>query len=177
MTDDLTLCDASQEDAKPIAEIFAHYVVESTASFETVPPDAEAMAVRIQDGKDQNYPWLVVRDGKGDVVGFAYAHRFGPRTGYRYSCETSIYVHPERVGRGIGTMLIGALVEACEAGGFRQAFAVIAGTEPASVVLHARAGYLPVGTLNAAGWKHGKWIDVFIMQRRLGEGSETLPEA
>jgi L-amino acid N-acyltransferase YncA len=73
-------------------------------------------------------------------------------------------------------MLINALIAACEARGLRQAFALIAGTEPVSVVLHARAGYLPCGTLTGAGWKHGQWTDVFMMQRKLGAGNETLPE-
>jgi phosphinothricin acetyltransferase len=85
-------------------------------------------------------------------------------------------VRHDTLGRGIGTMLINALIAACEARGYRQAFAMIAGTEPASVVLHARAGYLPCGTLVGAGWKQGKWNDVFIMQRKLNAGNETLPE-
>ena len=57
----------------------------------------------------------------------------------------------------------------------RQAIAVIAGTEPASVVLHARAGFRPCGTLKNVGRKHEQWIDVFFMQRSLGEGGDTAP--
>jgi len=176
MTDELTICDACVADAATIAEIYAHYVLESTASFETDPPDAETMAGRIERVLGAGYPWLVVRDGAGQAVGFAYAQRFGPRAGYAYSCETHIFVRHDALGRGIGTMLINALVLACEERGYRQAFALIAGTEPASVVLHARAGYLPCATLTGAGWKHGQWIDVFVMQRKLGRGNETLPD-
>lgn len=177
MTALLTVCEASIEDAAAIADIYAHYVIESTASFETVAPDADVMADRMRLAEAGNYPWLVTRDEDGRILGFAHANSYGDRAGYSYSCETNVYVRHDCVGRGVGTGLIGALLEACEARGFRQAFAVIAGTEPASVVLHARAGYFPVGTLAAAGWKHGKWIDVFIMQRKLGEGADTLPTA
>lgn len=176
MTDVLTVCDANQGDAAAIAEIYAPYVLESSASFETEPPSAATMADRLAKVIADGYPWLVVRDGSDRVLGFAYAHRFGPRAGYAYSCETHIFVHSEALGRGIGTMLIHALLAACESRGYRQAFALIAGTEPASVVLHARAGYLPCGTLTGAGWKHGQWTDVFMMQRKLGAGNETLPE-
>ena len=122
------------------------------------------------------YPWLVARDDAGTVLGYAYASRFHPREGYRFSCETSIYVHPDAKRRGIGTALLASLLKECEAVGLRQAFAIIAGTEPASVVLHARHGYRPCGTLDNAGRKHGKWIDVFFMQRPLGEGGETPPQ-
>jgi L-amino acid N-acyltransferase YncA len=177
MTALLTVCEASLEDAAAIAEIYAHYVIESTASFETEAPEAETIADRMRRARAGNYPWLVTRDDEGRVLGFANASSYGDRAGYLYSCETNVYVRHESIGQGVGTGLIGALVGACEARGFRQAFAVIAGTEPASVVLHARAGYFPVGTLAAAGWKHGKWLDVFIMQRKLGDGADTLPTA
>ncbi|MDE8650267.1 GNAT family N-acetyltransferase [Novosphingobium album (ex Liu et al. 2023)] len=177
MNHEITLGDASLDDAPAIAEIYSHYVLESTASFETEPPDTDEMAGRIEQTLAAGYPWLVVRDLVGKVLGYAHAHRFGPRNGYAYSCETNIYVRQDSIGQGVGTTLINALLAACEARGYRQAFAMIAGTEPASVVLHARAGFLPVGTLTSAGWKHGKWIDVFIMQRKLGEGDESLPES
>jgi phosphinothricin acetyltransferase len=176
MTDELTVCEASVSDAAAIAEIYAHYVLESAASFETEPPSTQVMAERIAKILAEGYPWLVVRDAAERALGFAYAQKFGPRAGYLYSCETHIFVRNDALGRGIGTMLINALIVACEQRGYRQAFALIAGTEPASVVLHARAGYLPCGTLIGAGWKRGQWNDVFMMQRKLGAGNETLPE-
>jgi len=175
MTDELTVCDASPEDAAAIAEIYAHYVLESTATFETEPPDTTEHLRRMEKYGGRGYPFLVMRDGAGNVLGFGFAQRYGPRVGYRYSVETTIYVERGSVGRGIGTRLLNALIAACEKRGYRQAFAVIAASEPASVILHARAGFLPVGTLTGAGWKLGQWIDVFLMQRKLGEGNETLP--
>lgn len=175
MTDTIRIEPASIEDAPAIAGIYDHYVVNGTASFEIEAPGAKLMAERIEAVLAGGYPWLVARDGGGDVLGYAYASRFGAREGYRHSCETSIYVSAGALGKGIGTALLGELVQACEAIGLRQAFAIIAGTEPASVVLHARHGYRPCGTLENAGRKHGQWIDVFYMQRPLGEGGNTPP--
>lgn len=175
MTDAIPISPATLEDADSIAEIYAHYVANSTATFETEPPDGGEMAARMAMVFDGGYPWLVSRDDEGKVLGYAYASRFHPRDGYRFACETSIYVRPEAMRKGLGTALLGALIEHCEAMGLRQALAIIAGTEPASVVLHARQGYRPCGTLENAGRKHGKWIDVFFMQRALGEGGDTSP--
>lgn len=179
MNGDLTVCDARLDDAGAIASIYAHYVLESTATFETEPPGEGETRRRIAATLDAGYPFLLVRDpdARDRVIGFGFAQRYGPRTGYRYSVETTIFVDPGCIGRGIGSRLLGALLDQCEARGFRQAFAVIAESEPASVVLHARAGFRPVGTLAGAGWKLGKWLDVFVMQRQLGEGDQTLPEA
>jgi len=176
MTGALTICDASLDDAGAITEIYAHYVLESTATFETVPPDVDETRRRLAERIEAGYPFLVTRDDEGRVLAFGFAQRYGPRVGYRYSVETTIYVRPDSVGRGIGSALLSALLFECESRGFRQAFAVIAASEPTSVVLHARARFFPVGTLAGAGWKHGQWIDVFLMQRKLGEGNETLPQ-
>lgn len=175
MTDANTISPATLADASDIAAIYGHYVVHSTATFETRPPDVTEMVARIGSVLGEGLPWLVARDADGQVQGFAYAARFHARGGYRYSCETSIYVHPDAKGKGLGTALMTALVASCEGAGLRQAFAIIAGTEPASVVLHARMGYRPCGTLEKAGRKHGQWIDVFYMQRPLGEGGNTPP--
>ncbi|WP_132387164.1 GNAT family N-acetyltransferase [Novosphingobium sp. PhB165] len=178
MTGELTVCDARLDDAAAVAQIYAHYVLESTATFETEPPSEAETRRRIAATLEAGYPFVLVRDGgeTGRVIGFGFAHRYGPRVGYRYSVETTIFVEPTSVGRGIGGTLLGAVLAQCEARGFRQAFAVIAESEPASVVLHARAGFRPVGTLAGAGWKHGKWLDVFIMQRQLDEGNQSLPQ-
>jgi len=40
-----------------------------------------------------------------------------------------------------------------------------------------RLGFRPVGTLEAVGFKHGRWVDVVLMQRALGPGSAALPES
>lgn len=177
MTNDVAVEPATLDDAPAIAAIYAHYVASSTATFEIQAPDEEEIARRMRTVLEGGCPWLVARGPDGAVLGFAYAARFHPREGFRYSVETSIYIHHERTRRGVGTALINALIGTCERRGYRQAFAVIAGTEPASIVLHARAGYRPCGTLESAGRKKGQWIDVFYMQRSLGEGSETAPAA
>lgn len=175
MTDAILIESAGIDDAAAIAEIYGHYVENGTATFEFEPPDAAAMAQRIEKVLAGGLPWLVAREGAGSILGYAYASAFGSRAGYRHSCETSIYVRHDALGQGVGSRLLGGLVSQCEAMGLRQAFAIIAGTEPASVVLHARHGYRPCGTLENAGRKHGQWIDVFYMQRALGEGSSTPP--
>lgn len=175
MTAAIPVRPARIEDAAAIAAIYGHYVREGTATFETEPPSMEEIAGRMRKVMDGGYPWLAACDDAGELLGYAYAGRFHPRAGYRYACEVSIYVRHDSLGKGLGTALLSGLLEECERRGMRQAIAVIAGTEPASVVLHARAGFRPCGTLTKVGRKHGQWIDVFYMQRELGEGSDTPP--
>ena len=45
----------------------------------------------------------------------------------------------------------------------------------ASVAVPRTLGFEPVGTLQAAGWKFDRWLDVVMMQKRLGFGNTTAP--
>ena len=162
-------------DAPAIAAIYAHHVTHGTATWETVPPDAAEIAARMAKVLDQGWPWLVARAADGEIAGYAYAGPYHPRAGYRYTCENSVYVRHDRLGQGIGSRLLEALLAACTACGFRQMIAVIAGTEQASAALHTRFGFVEVGRFPAVGRKHGRWLDVLYMQRALGKGSAAPP--
>jgi len=149
---------AGPQYARDIAAIYAPIVSSTVISFETEPPSAEEMARRIEVTLAQ-YPWLValVED---KVAGYAYAHAFAPRQAYAWSAETSIYVHPEFRGVGIGRALYDDLFATLHKQGFCRAFAGIALPNAASVALHEAVGFLHIGTYQRVGWKLGAWHDV-----------------
>lgn len=175
MSANATILSATAADAAEIAAIYAHHVRHGTATFEIVPPDAAEMAARLRARVAAGLPWLVARDDAGALVGYAYAGRFHARAAYRDTCENSVYIRHDRLGQGLGTLLLAALLARCEAAGLRQMIALIAGTEPASIALHASAGFVEVGRLRSVGRKFGRWIDVIYMQRALGEGDTIAP--
>ena len=165
-----------EEDAAAIAAIYAHHVIHGTASYDTDPPstaDTLAKIHRICGGE------LALRRCRADgrVVGYAYATQFRDRAAYAWTCENSIYVHPECQRQGVGKALLEHLCEKAQEFGFRQMVGVIGGAEEASIRLHASCGFREVGRLEAAGWKHGRWLDNVYMQRALGAGSSGPPEA
>ena len=45
-----------------------------------------------------------------------------------------------------------------------------------SVGVHRALGFTPVGVLKSCGWKFGKWLDIVLMEKALGEGDTTPPE-
>jgi L-amino acid N-acyltransferase YncA len=162
-------------DVRAITAICAHAVIHGTASFELEPPDQAEMARRRTALLARGYPYLVAEVGNG-VAGYAYAGPYRTRPAYRATVEDSVYVAPARQSLGVGSALLGALIQACEAEGFRQMIAVIG--DSASVgsrKLHASHGFRPVGILEATGYKHGRWLDSVLMQRALGEGAARPP--
>jgi len=163
-------------DLPAISTIYAHYVLNSTATFEIVPPDAAEMAQRRRQVLERGLPFLVA-EIDGNVAAYAYAVPYRTRAGYRFTVEDSIYTHPNFLGRGIGRLLLPALIENCEKASCRQMVAVIGGqNNAASIRLHRLFGFQHVGVLKSVGFKFGNWLDTVFMQRALGAGNTTFPD-
>ena len=166
---------ALEADMPSVQEIYAHYVAKTTASFEDDPPTVAEVTARWQRITARKMPFLVAARGKR-VLGYAYAAPFRERSAYRYTCEDSIYVTPDALGRDIGHALMTALINRCVALGFRQMIAVIGDSaNAASLALHSRHGFYVIGALSSVGYKFGRWSDAVFMQRSLGDGDSTLP--
>lgn len=172
------LRDATPDDISAIRAIYAPAVETGTASFELTPPDAAEMAARMHAILQAGYPYRVAVDTDAAVVGYAYAGAYRPRPAYRWTVEDTVYVHPDHHGRGIGRQLLTDLIERCTERGFRRMIAVIGGdaAEP-SVRLHQAMGFAVCGTIPKLGFKHGRWLDSVLMQRGLGPGDTTPPDA
>jgi phosphinothricin acetyltransferase len=158
--------EVSEADAGAIAAIYAHHVLHGTASYEVEPPSVDDTLAKIRHICAKGWPFIVAEEG-GDVSGYAYVTQFRDRVAYRFAAEDSIYVHPDRMGHGVGRALLEALLERSAAQGFRTIVAVVGGAEPASIALHARCGFREVGRLTAVGFKFGRWLDSVYMQREL----------
>ena len=120
-------------------------------------------------------PYLVA-EVDHQVVGYSYATPYRSRSAYRFTLENSVYVDHRLNRRGIGQALLSALIARCEKGEWRQMVAIIGDiNNVASIALHERLGFRRVGTLQAVGYKFGRWVDTVLMQRALGHGDKTLP--
>lgn len=172
---DLTLRDASPADIPAITRIYADEVRDHVNTYEYDVPDEDEMLRRMRGALDAGFPYLVA-ERAGDVVGYAYAGSYRARAGYRFTVENSVYVAAGAQGHGIGAALLGRLIEACEARGYRQMIAVIGEpTNTASIRLHAKFGFELVGVFRGIAWKHGRWLDTVQMQRALGAGNVDPP--
>jgi len=148
---------ATPQDALPIHSIYAPIVEATAVSFELEPPSAEKMRRRIETTL-LTLPW-VVYDSDG-VMGYAYAGLFWSRPAYQWTVEVTVYVHPAHRGTGVGRALYTSLFECLRVQGYRTALAVIALPNPASVALHERLGFRPIGVFHNVGYKLGAWHDV-----------------
>ncbi|GAB3149103.1 GNAT family N-acetyltransferase [Amycolatopsis stemonae] len=159
-----TIEEATEADAERIAAVFAPYVTDSVVTFETLPPTADQWRAKIRESE---LPFLVLTDGR--ILGYALATPWRPKPAYRHTVETTIYLAPEATGRGYGRRLLDELLKRCADAGARQAIAVVVDSgSDASRALHRSAGFTDAGVLRRVGFKHGRWLDTFLMQRDLG---------
>ncbi len=154
---------ATEDDMAAVCRIVNHYIETTSINFRTAPQSPREWREDLLRHRER-YPWLVA-ELDGEVAGLAYAGPWKERAAYAWCAETTVYVSHLHRGHSLGTALYERLLKLLEAQGFRSALAVIALPNPASVGLHEAFGFVPSGTLRAAGHKRGAWHDVGFWQR------------
>jgi phosphinothricin acetyltransferase len=169
--------DATDADVPAMTTIYAHHVLHGAGTFEEMPPDAAEMAARRGRIAAHGWAWLVAEAVDGTLLGYAYYTQFRDDSAYRHCAENAIYVRDDVRGQGVGKALVQALLERAEAAGFRQMLALVGDAENVgSIGLHVSLGFRQAGVLRSVGLKFGRWVDVVVMQKTLGEGDRTLPD-
>ncbi len=153
-----TLRFAAETDATQLLDIYAPIVTDTAISFEEEPPTRPEMAGRIRSTLER-YPWLACEEA-GHVLGYAYAAGYRPRPAYQWAVEVTVYVRPEAQRKGVASALYTSLLGILRLQGFINALAGIALPNDASVALHERFGFKPVGVLQDVGFKLTRWHDV-----------------
>jgi len=153
------------EDAVEMLEIYRPNIEASAISFETVVPSVSEFEDRVRDTL-RKYPWIVYeRDGK--ILGYAYASTYRSRCAYGWSLESTVYVHPEHQGMGIGRSLYCKLFDLLKHQGAVNVIGGITLPNEASVGLHESLGFKKVAQFKDVGFKLGKWWDVGFWQLQL----------
>src|SRR5580693_8200181 len=95
---------AAEADLAAINDIYNHYVLHSTCTYQEEPEPIE----RRRDWFAHHgvpHP-IIVAEAEGEVVGWGSLSAFHARSAYRRTVEDSIYVHHEQQRRGIGSLLL-----------------------------------------------------------------------
>jgi L-amino acid N-acyltransferase YncA len=170
----VTVRPAQPGDAEAIREIYNQAVATTTATLDTSPRTPEGQQAWMDAHNGLPYPALVAETiADGTVVGYASLSPYNPKPGYRGTAEHSLYVHADWQGKGIGAVLLSALITDAAQRGFITMVALITADNVASLRLHARYGFVDVGTLRRVGRKFDREVDVTFMQLFL----DTPPHA
>jgi phosphinothricin acetyltransferase len=158
---------ARDGDLAALVDLYNHYIVHTPITF-----DVQPMTI------DERRPWFDAHQSSGRhrllvavdavderILGYATTSRWRPKAAYDTTVESSIYCHPDATGRGIGTLLYGALFDAIASENVHRIVAGATMPNEASVKLHKRFGFREVGVFSSVGFKFGKYWDVAWFER------------
>lgn len=164
---------ATEEDAQELLDIYAPYITKTTITFEDVIPTLDNFKQRIRD-ISETFPYLVAVDDDNKILGYAYAHLYGPRAAYAWTVEASIYVDHNYEGHGLGTELYQHLEDALKKQGVVNLMACVTEENDNSIRFHEKFGYKEVGTFQKVGFKFGRWLDVTWLQKTLNPRQDKM---
>ena len=127
--------------------------------------------VRWFEGQPAEEPVLVA-ELDGEVVGFAYLSPYRSKFGYRFTREDTLYLERGYQGRGLGRLLLMALIAQARECGLRTLIGVIEASNAASIALHERLGFERCSYHREVGHKFGRWLDSVEMQLLLPGGGD-----
>jgi L-amino acid N-acyltransferase YncA len=169
----LPIRSATTADARAIAAIYNDAVATTVATMDTEPRSEEDQLRWLADHQP---PYVVlIAMLKEEVVGWASISRWSDRRAYATTGEVSVYVDRPRRGEGIGRALMARLVEEADRAGFHSLLARIADGNAVSLHLHDSLGFRNIGAMREVGWKFGRWVDVYLLER-LNPGTKPVPE-
>ncbi|MEW1654489.1 MULTISPECIES: N-acetyltransferase family protein [unclassified Streptomyces] len=158
----------AETDLAALTDLYNHYVRETAVTFDTEPfSPAGRRPWLLSHPEDGPHRLLVAQDTEGVLLGYATSSPYRPKGAYATSVETSIYCAADAVGRGVGTLLYGALFAALAEEDVHRAYAGIARPNEASVRLHDRFGFRHIGTFTEVGRKFDRYWDVAWYQKDL----------
>ncbi|MGH9242293.1 MAG: GNAT family N-acetyltransferase [Vicinamibacterales bacterium] len=162
----LVIREALEQDVPGILAIYNDVIATSTAVYREDPASLDDRLQWFHARREQAYPILVAA-GDAGILGFASYGDFRSWPGYRFTVEHTVHIRTDERGRGVGTMLMQALIRrAVEQDKHVMIGGVDADNEP-SLRFHERLGFVRAAHLRQVGFKFGRWLDLVFVQRIL----------
>lgn len=159
----LIACNEHQH-AVPILDIFNDAIITSTALYDYKPRHIDSMTSWFATKLINNFPVIGLEDEEGTLLGFASYGAFRAWPAYKYSVEHSIYIHKDHRGKGLGKVLLNALIDAARERDVHTLIGAIDAANGGSIALHEKNGFTHTGMIKQAAWKFDRWLDLAFYQ-------------
>lgn len=156
------------DDLPVLTDIYNYAVLNLNATFDEKPNTLNERRGWFNSHQNPRFPLLVAtieNEGQEKLIGWGSLSPFHPRSAYRFTGETSIYVDPNFWGLGAGSQLLAELLLAAQKVDYHTLTALIAGGNEASIKLHQKYGFQVAGTYKEVGYKFNQWQDLIVMQK------------
>ena len=161
-TSDLLIRTANAENFGRIASIYNESITNGQITMDEELKHEGHITAWVAGFSDREHLYEVLRNE--EVIGWGLIKRYSDREGYRFACETSVYLTESETGKGYGKQVKEVLIEECRTFQYRHLVAKIMAHNEKSIAYNARLGYTTVGVQKDIGFRDGEWQDVVIMQ-------------
>jgi phosphinothricin acetyltransferase len=155
--------DATEADVAAITAIYNEVILESDAIWLDDPLPYDDRLAWFGRQQDAGLPVLVAVEGD-EVLGYCAYFPFRDKSGYWPTVEHTILLAPGARGQGVGQALLDALVARARAAGKHVMVAGCDGGNEGAIRFHERNGFREVARMPAIGRKHGRPLDLVLLQ-------------
>ncbi len=159
----------TEDDAESLLKIYSPYVKNTSITFEYEVPSLEDFRRRISD-ISRKYPYIVC-EYDGNIIGYAYAHKFHERAAYQWNVELSVYIKEKFTGYGLGRSLYKVIIDILKLQNVRNIYSYVTSPNVSSEKLHEYFNFRKIGCFTNTGYKFGRWIDVTLYEKNISEYS------
>jgi len=154
--------EAIESDYQTIAEIYNECIASGTATMDSSLKSKQDIADWVLAFNDREKLFVLKEDGTN--VGWGIIKRYSDREGYRFTCETAVYLTASKTALGYGTLMKQHIISVCKELKYKHLVAKIWANNQVSIDYNLKLGYTIVGTQKQIGFKNNEWIDVVILQ-------------
>jgi len=150
-------------DAKAILDIINYNILNSTSIYDYNERTLAKQIIILEEKLIKKFP-VIVAETEGKCVGFGSYSEFRFREANLFTVEHSIYVDNDYSGKGIGNLLITALIAIAKTQNIHTMIAVIDTQNQNSIKFHEKYDFKSVGIIKEVAFKFERWLDCNIMQ-------------
>lgn len=166
--------EANEKDLSDILEIYNDAIKNTTAIYTYKPLTLSERETWYKNKCEEGYP-VIVFEQDNKAVGFASFGPFRAWPAYKYTAEHLVYVHKDYRKQGIGILLLKEVIKIVSDRGYKTLVAGIDSDNEKSIYMHKKLGFTYSGTIEKAGYKFGRWLNLAFYQLEL-KGPENPTE-
>jgi len=155
-------CDLTHAEA--ILAILNEAIVNTTALYDYHPRTPAMMQAWFDAKNKDRYPVVGAVNDAGELMGFASYGTFRGFPAYKYTVEHSVYIDTRFRRQGLGKTLLNEIIAAAVAQEYHLLIGGIDAANSPSIALHRSLGFTHCASIQQAGFKFGRWLDLEFYQ-------------
>lgn len=153
-----------EKDISQCLETYNYYIENTCFTLEEEKLDLESFTKRCNDIL-KRYPFIVLENDEGKIIGYAYLDTFNSRSAYRKTADLSIYVSKDHLHEHAGKILLNEILKLAKENDIANIISIITSENENSVNFHLKNGFVLEGTIHDVAIKFNKVISVYYFRK------------